>query len=113
MLLIAAANRDAEVFADPERFDLDHDARRAISFGGGPHFCLGAPLAGSRHGSSWRSWWPGSATTRSTRIARAGPHHQYPRIRQPAHHGQAPLNRNRKLKGKGDGEPGRHGIAHP
>jgi cytochrome P450 len=45
MLLIAAANRDAEVFADPDRYDLDHDTHRAISFGGGPHFCLGAPLA--------------------------------------------------------------------
>jgi cytochrome P450 len=45
VLLIAAANRDAEAFADPERYDLGRDTRRAISFGGGPHFCLGAPLA--------------------------------------------------------------------
>jgi cytochrome P450 len=45
LLLVGAANRDSEVFADPDRYDLDRDTRRAISFGGGPHFCLGAPLA--------------------------------------------------------------------
>ncbi|WP_225102111.1 MULTISPECIES: cytochrome P450 [Streptomyces] len=45
LLLIGAANRDPEVFADAERFDLGRDTHRAISFGGGPHFCLGAPLA--------------------------------------------------------------------
>lgn len=45
LLLIAAANHDSEVFADAERYDLGRDTHRAISFGGGPHFCLGAPLA--------------------------------------------------------------------
>ena len=45
LLLIAAANRDCEVFPDAERYDLARDTHRAISFGGGPHFCLGAPLA--------------------------------------------------------------------
>jgi cytochrome P450 len=45
MLLVAAANRDPEVFTDPDRYDLDRDTRRAIAFGLGPHFCLGAPLA--------------------------------------------------------------------
>ncbi|WP_333769771.1 cytochrome P450 [Streptomyces sp. IBSBF 2435] len=45
LLLVAAANRDSEVFPDAERYDLDRGTHRAISFGGGPHFCLGAPLA--------------------------------------------------------------------
>ncbi|MFD9908410.1 cytochrome P450 [Streptomyces sp. NPDC059063] len=45
LLLIAAANHDSQVFADAERYDLGRDTQRAISFGGGPHFCLGAPLA--------------------------------------------------------------------
>lgn len=45
LLLLAAANRDPEVFTDPDRYDLDRDTRRAIAFGLGPHFCLGAPLA--------------------------------------------------------------------
>ncbi len=45
LLLVGAANRDPEIFPNPDRYDLDRDTRQAISFGGGPHFCLGAPLA--------------------------------------------------------------------
>lgn len=44
-LLPASANRDRAVFPDPEVFDLDRDTTRQISFGHGPHFCLGAALA--------------------------------------------------------------------
>ena len=43
-VMIAAANRDPEVFHDPERLDIERSAGN-VSFGGGPHFCLGAPLA--------------------------------------------------------------------
>lgn len=42
---IAAANRDPEVFADPDRFDITRDARRHVAFGFGLHQCLGQPLA--------------------------------------------------------------------
>ncbi|NUU24443.1 MAG: cytochrome P450 [Streptomycetaceae bacterium] len=45
MLLYGAANRDPEVFADPETFDAFRTPNNHIAFGSGPHFCLGASLA--------------------------------------------------------------------
>ncbi len=45
LLGIGAAHRDPDVFADPDRFDLDRDRREAIVFGKGRHSCLGSRLA--------------------------------------------------------------------
>ena len=44
-LSLAAANRDPSQFPDPNRFDAARRPRGVVSFGHGPHGCLGARLA--------------------------------------------------------------------
>ncbi len=43
--MIAAANRDPEVFECADELDIGRPSKRHYAFGYGTHFCLGAPLA--------------------------------------------------------------------
>ncbi len=45
LLLLGSANRDEAVFPHADRYDLERDTSRMISFGSGRHFCMGAPMA--------------------------------------------------------------------
>lgn len=43
--IMGAGNRDPGRYPEPHRFDPDRPDIQPLSFGAGPHFCLGAPLS--------------------------------------------------------------------
>jgi cytochrome P450 len=46
VMFYSSGNRDETAFEDPDRFDVLRDPNRHLGFGGGgPHYCMGAPLA--------------------------------------------------------------------
>nr|WP_309233095.1 cytochrome P450 [Mycolicibacterium sp. CBMA 295] len=45
LVCVAAANRDPNVYTDPDRFDPGRHEPAPLTFGHGAHYCLGAPLA--------------------------------------------------------------------
>jgi cholest-4-en-3-one 26-monooxygenase len=44
-LWYTSINRDEELFADPDTFDVRREPNEHLAFGIGEHFCLGANLA--------------------------------------------------------------------
>ena len=60
-LLLAHANRDEQVFTEPEKLDLSRISVPHLSFGKGMHACLGAPIiqtAGAILPYNILSWFP-------------------------------------------------------
>lgn len=45
LIVLGAANRDPAVFTDPHTLDISRGGPSALSFGHGPHYCLGVALA--------------------------------------------------------------------
>jgi cytochrome P450 len=45
VMYYGAANRDPEVFDDPERFDITRRPNPHVAFGVGTHFCMGSHIA--------------------------------------------------------------------
>jgi len=57
LLLVGSANRDPEVFADPDAYDIGRDTSAMLSFGRGTHFCMGAALARLEARVAFEEWW--------------------------------------------------------
>lgn len=67
--MLAAANRDPAVFAEPSRFDINRsNAADHLAFSGGIHYCLGAALARMELAVAFRA-----LATRFPNLRSAGP----------------------------------------
>ena len=70
VLILAGANRDPAIFADPDRFDIHRDnARRHLALGFGVHHCLGAALARMEAEVAWRHLFARFPDTSAWRIS--------------------------------------------
>ena len=67
--LLAAANRDPDVYPAPNRFDITRESpAEHLAFSGGIHYCLGSPLARLELTQAFRA-----LAERFPRIRQAGP----------------------------------------
>jgi cytochrome P450 len=57
LLLVGSANRDEDIFEEPDRFLIGRDTSPMLSFGKGAHFCLGASLARMEGRVAFEEWW--------------------------------------------------------
>jgi hypothetical protein len=57
LLLVGSANRDPDVFSDPDVYDVGRDSSAMLSFGRGTHFCMGASLARLEARVAFEEWW--------------------------------------------------------
>jgi cytochrome P450 len=78
LVLLSAANRDPAVFDDPDRFRPGRNARPALSFAYGAHYCLGASFARAEAETMLAAVtrrWPGLAlaANRALRWRQRGP----------------------------------------
>jgi cytochrome P450 len=76
MIRYAAANRDADVFEQPDHFDLDREKSPShLAFGVGPHFCVGAALARQELHSAFTQWLERTSTIELARPFEGPVHH--------------------------------------
>ncbi|WP_406097365.1 cytochrome P450 [Kitasatospora purpeofusca] len=55
LVQLDSANRDADVFPDPDTFDITRRAGRHLGFGHGPHKCIGAELSRAEMGIAYET----------------------------------------------------------
>ena len=105
-MLYQSANRDEDVFDDPDEFRIDRDPNPHLGFGVGTHFCLGANLPAPR--SAW------SSPSCSPACGTSGPSPTAPRPRrlQPGARPQQPARRVHARAPPGAGGDG-VSLPHP
>ena len=47
-LITSTAGMDSSIYNDPRKFDIQRDHDKSISFGQGPHYCIGVTLVRSQ-----------------------------------------------------------------
>jgi cytochrome P450 len=85
-LLLRCANRDEDVFDDPDRLDIGRTPNPHVAFGGGVHHCLGSMLARVEGEVVFRrlATWVGSLERTGGSVRSLGQYTEVPVIARPA-----------------------------